>query len=48
LAIEGNGNLITLLNINLKAIVLKFLGGLINKSLVWLEAIKLVNNSCLG
>lgn len=46
LAIKVNGNLITLIEVNLKTIVLKLLGDLADKSLVWLEAIKLVDYSC--
>ena len=47
LPIEINGNLVTLININLKTIILKLLGRLMDESLVWLKAIKLVNDSCL-
>ena len=46
LAIEVNGNLVTLIEVNLKTIVLKLLGRLLDKILVWLKDIKLVNDSC--
>lgn len=48
LAIEVNGNLITLIGINLKAISLKDLCHLVDEGLVWLKHVKLVNNSCLS
>ena len=47
LAIEVHGNLITLVNINLKTVILKLFGRLVDKSLVWLKAIKLVDDSSL-
>jgi hypothetical protein len=46
LPIKVNSNLITLININLKTVILKIPGNFVNKSLVWLKAIKLVYNSC--
>jgi hypothetical protein len=45
--LEVNGNLVTLVNINLKAVILKLFGRLVDKSLVWLKAIELVDYSCL-
>jgi len=48
LAIKVDSNFVTLLESNFKAIILKLPGDFANKSLVWLKAIKLVNNGCLG
>ena len=45
--LEVKSNLVTLVNINLKTVILKLLGCLVDKSLVWLKAIKLVDDSCL-
>ena len=46
-AIEVNGNLVTLIKVNLKTVVLKLLGHLPDGSFVWLKAVKLVNDGCL-
>ena len=45
--LEVYGNLVILVNINLKTVILKLLGCLVDKSLVWLKAEKLVDDSCL-
>ena len=47
-SVEIDGNLITLINVDLEAVALKHLGRLLDKSLVWLEAIELVDNGCLS
>jgi len=48
LAIKVNSHGVTTVNVNLKAIVLKLLGYLLNEGLVWIKRMELVNNGCLS
>ncbi len=48
LTVQVHSDGITLVDIDLKAVIPKLLSHLLDKSLVWLKTIKLVDDSCLS